>query len=115
LDCYACHSKDFSKNDYETPEKSLGFFGGGNKLSDKEGNTIYSLNISPDENTGIGRWSGDEFVRALKSGIVPGNQPALRYPMVPYNNLTDKEAKAIYAYLRTVPKQNNKVERKVNE
>jgi cytochrome c2 len=111
LECFACHSKDFSKNDYFNPHKSEGFFGGGNKMLDLTGNEIYTLNITQDETNGIGKWSEDEFIKAVKFGIVPGNQPGLRYPMIPYSNLTDKEAKAIYAYLKTVPKQPNKVER----
>jgi len=65
-----------------------------------------------DENTGIGKWTEDEFVKAITSGILPGNQPGLREPMQPYSLLTDKEARAIYAYLKSVPKINNKVERK---
>ncbi|MCW3106536.1 MAG: hypothetical protein JWQ09_1042 [Segetibacter sp.] len=113
LECYACHSKDFAKNDYLTPSKSEGFFGGGNKMYDMEGKPLSTLNITMDEHTGIGKWTEEEFVKAVKYGMLPGNQPSLRYPMIPYSNLTDKEARAIYAYLKTVPSQNNQVERKV--
>ncbi len=52
-----------------------------------------------DEQHGIGTWNEEQFVKALKFGMGPGNQPALRYPMIPYINLTEKEAKAVYAYL----------------
>jgi cytochrome c2 len=114
-ECFSCHSKDFAKNDYFNPEKSEGFFGGGNKMFTKEGKEITTLNITMDEKDGIGKWSEEEFVKAVKYGIVPGNQPSLRYPMIPYSNLSDKEAKAIYAYLKTVPKQANSVERKIVE
>lgn len=114
LECFACHSKDFAKNDYFTPEKSPGFFGGGNKLLNKEGQELYSLNITAHE-TGIGKWTEDDFVKAVKYGQVPGNQPALRYPMLPYSQLTDEQAKAIFAYLKTIPKIDNKVERKFHD
>lgn len=110
IECFACHSKDFKTMNVETPELSEGFFGGGNEMSDAEGKPIKTLNITPDEETGIGKWTEEEFVKALKSGIVP-NGTALRYPMMPYLTLTDEEAKAIYAYLRTVPKISNKVDR----
>ena len=80
----------------------------------QEGKEIYTLNLTPDKNTGIGDWTEDEFIKALKTGIVPNGAPALRFPMQPYVNLTDKEASAIYAYLKTVPAINNKVER-INE
>jgi hypothetical protein len=110
-ECYACHSKDFSTNNYGVPEQSAGFFGGGNKMFQLDGTPITTLNISPDKQTGIGSWSENDFANAVKSGIVRNNQPALRYPMQPYVNLSDNELKAIYAFMQTVPPINNKVER----
>lgn len=112
-ECYACHSKDFAKNDYTNPEKSAGFFGGGNKFDLPDGNTIHSLNITMDEETGIGKWSEEEFIKAVKYGQKPNGQHALRPPMKPYTGLSDNELKAVYAYLKTIPKINNKVERKL--
>lgn len=110
VECYTCHSADFTTDDFITPEKSKGFFGGGNKFKLPDGSSIYSLNLTMDEETGIGKWSEEDFVRALKTGIVP-NGPALRAPMKPYAYLTDGEAKAVYAYLKTVPKIKNQVDR----
>ena len=110
-ECFACHSKDFAKNDYYNPEKSPGFFAGGNKMFTLEGKPISSLNITMDKNSGIGSWTEEQFIAAVKSGVVPNNQPALHYPMQPYANLTDQEVKAVYAYLNTVPVIDNKVER----
>jgi len=112
VECYTCHSKDFTTDDFINPEKSKGFFGGGNKFKMPDGSVIYSMNLTMDEETGIGRWSEDEFVKAVKTGIVPNGQPALRQPMKPYAYLTDGEAKAVYAYLKTIPKIKNHVERK---
>ena len=112
LECFTCHSKDFAKNDYYNPEKSPGFFGGGNELYDPEGKKILSMNITMDPETGIGKWSEEDFIKAVKTGILPNGQPALRNPMQPYTNLTDAEVKAIYSYLKTVPVITNKVERK---
>lgn len=115
LECFTCHSKDFAKNNYGEPEKSLGFFGGGNKMYTEEGKEIYTLNITMDDKTGIGSWSEEDFIKAVKTGQVPLGQPSLRYPMIPFTNLTDQEVKAIYAYLKTVPKINNPVVRKLDE
>ncbi len=111
-ECYSCHSKDFSSNNYGVPEKSAGFFGGGNKMFQLDGTPISTLNISQDKETGIGNWSEEDFIHAVKSGIVPNKQAALRYPMQPYFNLSDAELKAVYAYMKTVPPIKNKVERK---
>lgn len=112
LECYTCHSADFAKTDFLTPQNSLGFFGGGNQqLRSPDGKkTILSLNITPDEETGIGTWTEEQFSNAVRNGITP-NGPALREPMQPYVRLTDSEIHALYTYMRTVPKIKNKVER----
>ena len=112
VECYTCHSRDFKTDDFINPEKSKGFFGGGNTFKMPEGSKITSMNLTMDEETGIGRWTEDEFVKAVKTGIVPNGQPALRQPMIPYAYLSDNEAKAIFAYLKTIPKIKNQVDRK---
>ena len=115
LECFSCHSADFKKNNYLDPEKSKGYCGGGNVFKMQNGSEITSLNITFDEQTGIGRWDTASFVKAVKAGILPNNQPALRPPMQPYAALSDNEVKAIYAYLKMIPKINNKVDRKVSD
>lgn len=115
LECFSCHSRDFATNDFFEPEKSKGYFGGGNVLYGLDGSEIHSANITMDEETGIGRWTEEEFIRAVKYGIVPYNQPALRIPMQPYTRLTDNEVRAIYAYLKTVPKIKNEVDRDLSK
>ena len=115
LECFSCHSRDFAKNDYLEPEKSAGFFGGGNELALGDGKTIHSLNITQDEESGIGKWMEETFVKAVKYGEVPNGGQRLRPPMQPYTLLTDGEVKAIYAYLKTIPKIKNKVDRNPEE
>jgi mono/diheme cytochrome c family protein len=107
--CYACHSKDFSKQDPLNPEKSLGFYGGGNAMPDLDGKIIPTSNLTFDEATGIAKkYNEAQFIEAVKickkyDGIV------LRYPMIPHSSLTDYEVKSIYAYLKTIPKIENLV------
>jgi len=113
VECYTCHSKDFTTNDYTNPPKSKGYFGGGNKFSIPELGTITSRNLTMDEETGIGSWSEETFLQALKYGKSP-NGP-LRPPMKPYLELSDGEIKAVFAYLNTVPKIKNKIERTTTE
>lgn len=110
LGCFSCHSADFKTNNELEPEKSAGYMGGGNKPLSMDGTPVPTLNISPDKETGIGIWSEDKFVKAVKTGLLD-DQPALRYPMVPYVHLSDLEAKAIYAYIQTIPPIKNKVQR----
>src|SRR4029453_4426015 len=106
--CFSCHSADFKTNDELHPELSAGYLGGGNAMPDIGGKLVHTSNLTPDAETGIGRWSVEDFRRALKDGIRPDKRP-LRYPMVPYRPLADEEADAILAYLRTVPAVRNQV------
>jgi mono/diheme cytochrome c family protein len=110
LDCFSCHSADFSSNNFLDPEQSVGYFGGGNKPLNKEGVIMYTSNLTPDSETGIGNWSKKQFVQAVKYGIKEG-EPALQFPMMPYVQLTDYEAGAIYDYLMTIPPIKNDVTR----
>ncbi len=110
LECWTCHSADFKKLNAQDPDKTPGFMGGGNKPLTKEGQVMLTQNLTPDNETGIGEWTVERFTNALKYGTMV-DQPALRYPMVPYVQLTDAEAKAIYEYLRTIPPIKNKVPR----
>lgn len=109
LGCSACHSANFRTNNELAPEKSAGYMGGGNDLQDESGQTVVSANLTPDE-TGLAGWSEADFTRAIRTGIRPDNT-VLLYPMSPLPELTDQEAGAIYAYLRTVPKIHNSVPR----
>lgn len=100
--CYPCHSADFkTMNDLE-PEKTGGFYGGGNKMPGLKGEIIITSNLTFDE-TGIAQYTEAEFIDAVKYNK-KRDGTILRYPMFPHNQLTDKEAAAIYAYLKTVPK-----------
>ncbi|RXP44524.1 cytochrome c [Lutibacter sp. HS1-25] len=112
LECFSCHSSDFKTNNFLEPELSKGYFAGGNKPLDEEGRVKFTPNLTPDKETGIGNWSKDDFVNAVKYGIKKGEN-ALTNPMTPYTQLSDQEAEAIFAYLQTIPPIKNKVERSV--
>ncbi|HNB82543.1 MAG TPA: hypothetical protein PLP14_10615 [Chitinophagaceae bacterium] len=106
LGCFQCHSENFKTNNEIEPEKSVGFFGGGNPMLDMEGNVVNSMNITPDPESGIGKYSEYEFMTLLHTGRRPDGK-MVRYPMEPYPMLNEKELKAIYAYLKTVPPLHN--------
>ena len=71
----------------------------------------YSANLTPDENTGIGSWSEDTFVRALRTGRHMGVSRPILPPMPwgAFRNLTDEDLQSMYAYLKTVPPVRNRV------
>jgi mono/diheme cytochrome c family protein len=110
LDCFGCHSPDFKSMNVLEPEKTPGYMSGGNTLVGVDGAKIRTPNLTPDEETGIGAWTEQDFVRALRHGFRPDGR-ALSYPMLPRQELDDDEASAIYTYLRTVPKIRNAVPR----
>ena len=76
-------------------------FAGGRAVPTPFG-TIYSSNITPDPETGIGRWSEAAFRRAMQSGVNRDGQHL--YPTFPYDHFThvsDEDNRALYAYLMT--------------
>jgi len=92
-DCAACHT-DFSRNGKP--------FAGGRDMHTPFG-TITTPNITPDEETGIGRWTREEFRRAVREGI--RRDGAHLYPAMPYPyfaRMPAEDVDAIYAYLRTL-------------
>ena len=112
FDCYACHSGDFKKMNVQEPEKSYMFFAGGNEMPDLAGTLRVTANLTPDNETGIGKWSEADFVKAVREGLRPDGRQ-LRYPMGKVPELTESEVKAIYAYLRTVPAIHHELDRQL--
>ena len=93
-DCEACHT------DREHGGQP---YAGGRALATPFG-TFYSPNITPDSETGIGRWSDGQFLRALRDGVRPDG--ANYFPVFPYpsfTKITDADARAIKAYLFSLP------------
>lgn len=91
-DCAACHTAKGGKP-----------FAGGRPFKLPFG-TIYTPNITPDRETGIGAWSNAEFLRAVHKGI--GRSGERLYPAFPYASytlLTDADVLAIRGYLGTIP------------
>ncbi len=92
-DCVSCHSAPGGKA-----------FAGGLKMGSPLGN-IYSTNITPDPETGIGGYSLQDFDRAVRSGIAKDGHrlyPAMPYPS--YAKLTDANVKALYDFfMKEVP------------
>ena len=71
----------------------------------------FAANLTPDQNTGLGIWTEDMFVRAIRDGRHMGQSrpilPPMPWPV--YRNLTDEDLKSVYAYLRTIPPVHNRV------
>lgn len=90
--CAACHTV-----------KGGGALAGGYAMATPFG-TIYSTNITPDPDTGIGRWSLPAFSRAMREGVARDGSHL--FPAFPYDHfakLSDDDVAALYAFLMTRP------------
>lgn len=90
--CQGCHT-----------EKGGELLAGGRALKTPFG-TFYGPNITPDPEQGIGRWSDEDFLRALREGVSPEGD--FYYPAFPYlsfTGMTDEDILAIKAYIFTLP------------
>jgi len=100
-DCQSCHT---AKGD---PSALLA---GGRRIDTPFGYML-TPNITPDRNTGIGRWSSDDFYRALHDGVNKRGEDM--YPTMPYIHYTKVsrgDIDAIYAYLKTVKPVKNAID-----
>ena len=93
-DCVACHtdSKHHGKR-----------FAGGLGIETPFG-TIYAPNITPDKKTGIGNWTDQQFVKAMREGISPNGQ--YYFPVFPYlhfNKMSEQSILDMRAYLQKIP------------
>jgi len=98
-DCAACHTLPGSGHAYA----------GGRAIETPFGD-ILAPNITPDQHTGIGAWTDDEFVNAMQNGT--GRNGKLLFPAMPYTyytRVTREDVLAIRAYLNTVPAVQNAV------
>lgn len=96
-DCEACHTTEGGER-----------FAGGFAFKTDFG-TLYSPNITPDPETGIGSWSDADFLKAMHEGVSPkrGDHYYPAFPYAAYTLLTDEDVLAIKAYLFSQPAVKN--------
>jgi hypothetical protein len=73
---------------------------------------VYSANLTPDLETGLGSWSTAMFIKAMRTGKHFGGNGRAILPPMPWMNLaglTEQDLKAIFAYLRSIPAIRNPV------
>jgi mono/diheme cytochrome c family protein len=92
--CAGCHTE---AKDGAVP------FAGGRALKTPFG-TFYGPNITPHPSAGLGKWSEQDFLRALRQGVRPDGAhyfPAFPYPS--YTRIADADMRDLWAFLRTLP------------
>jgi mono/diheme cytochrome c family protein len=101
MDCGGCHDTG-AFADKRAPEGHLAGSDIGFELPGM--GVFYPPNLTPNPDTGIGKWSEADIVKALRTGERPDGR--ILAPIMPWNNyakLTDEDARAIVAYLRSLP------------
>ncbi|ANJ73579.1 alcohol dehydrogenase [Ralstonia insidiosa] len=89
-DCVACHT---------STAKGAAPFAGGLKMAVPMLGSIFATNITPDPETGIGRYTVQDFARAVREGVAKDGHnlyPAMPYPS--YSKVSDEDISALYAY-----------------
>jgi len=108
--CSGCHSRA-NADSLIALGKDVPLTGG--VLFDLPVGKIYSKNITPDIETGIGKYTDAEIARALRYGVHPDG--TVVYDFMPFHNITDEDLTAIISYLRTQKPDRFKVpENKLN-
>ena len=76
---------------------------GGRKYDGPFG-TVYSTNITPERQTGIGAWTDDQLIAAIRLGRRPNGERILPvHPFMVFNGMAEEDLKALVAFLKTVP------------
>lgn len=106
--CGACHSVG-GEEDPDAPQA------GGREFTEAGLGKIYTSNITPDVETGIGGWSDSEVIRAIREGIGKDGRLLLFMPSDIFNTMSDADVQAMVAYLRSLePARNQVPENKVS-
>ncbi|HVG25309.1 MAG TPA: c-type cytochrome [Thermoanaerobaculia bacterium] len=104
--CFDCHSERTSA--YALPFKP-GREGVGGFVWDRKigfPGTLAAANLTPDAETGLGKWTDGEILRAMREGV--DREGNALFPIMPYSHyraMSDEDAKSIVAYLRTLQPQ----------
>lgn len=107
--CGNCHTP---RNDDATTNNEMRLAGG--FLIEEPEFKAYAPNITQDVETGIGGWSDDEIIRAIREGVRrDGTIIGPPMPIPSYREMSDSDVRAIVAYLRTIPPVRNSVPRSV--
>jgi mono/diheme cytochrome c family protein len=107
--CFECHSGPDANG---SPDFDRRLGAGGFLITLAPGATVRTANITPDPDTGIGKWSDADIRKALTEGVRPDGRHLS--PPMPYSffkNMTDEDLNAVIAFVRTIPPIKNAVER----
>ncbi len=86
------------------PGKASTLLNAGGRRYDGPFGTVYSSNITPDRETGIGSWADDEIIAAIRLGRRPDGERLIPvHPYTVFNGMAEEDLRALVAYLRSLP------------
>jgi hypothetical protein len=86
------------------PGKAATGLNAGGRRFDAPFGTVYATNITPDRETGIGAWTDDQIIAAIRLGRRPNGERIIPvHPFMAFNGMAEEDLRAVVAYLRTVP------------
>jgi mono/diheme cytochrome c family protein len=100
--CAACHAGDIQEYERSFSANALPALAGGFPFPLGPLGTIYAKNLTPDPQTGLGRYSDPQIARMLRHGVRPNGLASIP-PLMPYGDMSDEDIVAIISYLRTLP------------
>jgi mono/diheme cytochrome c family protein len=113
ITCFRCHSE----RDWNSPgaplvsgKKGAGNFfvtGAGPVDPRKPAPKVFAANITPDPETGVGRWSDEALARAIRESVAPDGRSFPTKFHVGCRNLSDEDLSSVVVYLRTIPPVRN--------
>jgi mono/diheme cytochrome c family protein len=105
--CFDCHTPGYF---FGKPDMAKFLAGSEVGFEIPEMGVFHGPNLTPDPETGLGNWTEEQIVTALQTGVRPdGRQLAPIMPWQSFAKLTKEDAKAIAAYLKSLPAVSNKV------
>ena len=108
MHCFMCHSDSDWKlpgGKYVSERK-----GAGHKWADFGFPFLIAPNISPDPETGAGKWTDETFARAIREGV--GHDGRRLFPIMPYmlfRKMSDEDLASVLAYIRSIPPVRNQL------
>jgi mono/diheme cytochrome c family protein len=105
--CVECHAGSFQEfqkvaNNEKVPLQ------GGTRFAAAPLGAIYSKNLTPDKETGIGRYTDGQIARMMRYNVRPNGRSSVA-PMMPFHNMSDEDMIAIISFLRAQPPVRNDV------
>jgi mono/diheme cytochrome c family protein len=107
--CVECHTGSFADL-LKIGEGQKVALKGGTRFAAPPLGAIYSKNLTPDPQTGIGRYTDGQIARMMRFSVRPDGRASVQ-PLMPFHNMSDEDMVAIISYLRAQPPVRNQVPR----